>query len=155
MIDKNYNSAKFDSKRIHILDVDWILDRVKIKKEKLKLENQISLNSFNDIIWQTQQAQKKILDVLLEDWEENIEWNYHIIESQLTFKNKYILRDILESIWILYIYENENNEHKITQWIEILSPNNKETNNYILKIIIKRRTQLSPFYIEQLDILKE
>lgn len=133
----------------------WIYQRIHTKKEQLMSKWNISLENFTKSINDIQNAQKQILFAIM-DWksENEIEWDNHDIEIQLSVKNKYILRDILESIWTLYVYENENNDAKIKDWLDLLSPQNKNTDEYILKIKIRRRNNINPFYIENVEIIK-
>lgn len=143
------NSPKDDIKLIDI----WILEKVTQEIEALKQKNKITVDNFRKSVSEMKEAQDIILKAIIGDDEARIEWDYHTLESELTPENKYLLREILPSIGILYIYQNHNNDEAIKTGINILSPENKDTGNCILKIKMRRRGKNNPFFINKIDII--
>lgn len=133
-------------------NIPGIVDMVDSRKKALW--ERISLQSYTNIIKEIREAQTIILEAILGNNEQEIKWNSHVVEIALTTKNKYLARNILYSVWILYAYENEENPKKIQEGIDTLSPENIETNDYTLRIYIERRTEKSSFYIQKIDITK-
>jgi len=133
----------------------WITDRVAIKREILINQNVISREDYKKVIKEIKSSESKILSEFFWWDSDAIVWDYHLLETDLTRKNKFILKDVLYDLGLLYAYQNEDDKEKLNKWIDILDLGNSKTDKSKLKIHIRRKSSNTPFYIEKIEIIED
>lgn len=110
-------------------------------------------DEFRIIIWSLNSAQSIIIDYFIPDWDEqNIQWDNHSLEIELSDKNKKIIAPIFPYLGIVFEYQKKNNPFIKSEWLELLQLSEEDTSKYTLRIAIKRRASTLPFYIEKIEI---
>lgn len=137
------------------LEKNGIQNRIKTINQRMKLKQAISLEKFQKSLEDAMEAQKKILWYFEENILPDTKWNTFTLEVPIDKKDDPVYWELIYNAAILYLHENEFNTTLFNLALDIFSGKNKNSNQYKVNIVMKRRQSDSQFYIEKVDLSRK